>query len=324
MKRQTAEAIARTAAMLRRADDNGIGERFHLQWSRDYWRKKMDALLSILAIYGDLAERASGRVVVDYGGGLGILTIMLKETGFAGEVVYNDIKPEVRDDAELLWAEVGVAPDWISLGDTPEMVEGLRGLPVEAVVSYDVLEHIYVLPDHYKALSSLEQAAVNLRVIHASGANAYNRRYVRWVAPIHKEHEKRYLKRRCEIIHDANPEIHASGLTALGKLTRGMTRSGIEKAARLGRGAFSMRHPTNTCDPDTGEWAENLMTHDYIKDAVERGGFDSVKIEPGTFGQYHGTPLRRLAKRALNTFIRRSPWGGMSLAPYFIVTAERD
>ena len=65
---------------------------------------------------------------------------------------------------------------------------------INAIIFYDVLEHIYNVESHFKKLGALSDG--KYRVVYASGANMINQNYVRCVtnAPIEAEYTNRARK----------------------------------------------------------------------------------------------------------------------------------
>ena len=77
-------------------------------------------------------------------------------------------------------------------------------------------------------------------------------------------------------------------------------------------------HPTNTCDPLTGNWAERMMDpHSLVNDASQYG--IDLEVLPGLWSLDKGRPLKNAFKRVSNIGISLSKTGGLSHAPYYIL-----
>ncbi len=276
--------------------------------------------------------------IVDYGGGIGVLSMLAKESG-VGRVIYNDIIECRREDAEAIAREVGVGPDDFHCGDADDLVRFLneQAVHVDAVVAYDVFEHIYSIDDHYRSLRALNDGKAPSRIIHGSGANIYSRSYVDWVTPIQVEAEcsdsdgkESFRNIRAGIIrayaNSHSLEISPEKVDELSIATRGMNSEDVEgcveAAATTGALPEPPGHPTNTCHPHTGSWCERLMEHDAVAATIEAEGY-SVSIGPGRHTIAPGSGFRHWLKLTLmNTAIRTLGRRGMYLAPHYIVIAH--
>jgi len=119
-------------------------------------------------------------VIVDYGGGSGILSFLAKETGI-GTVIYNDIYDVSCNDVTLLSRILELPLDHIVCGDIDEVISYLyrNHISIDCITSYDVLEHIYNVELHFRKLRSLSER--HFRLVYASAANMLNQNYVRGV-----------------------------------------------------------------------------------------------------------------------------------------------
>ena len=83
--------------------------------------------------------------VIDYGGGSGIMSLLAKEMGI-GKVIYNDIYDVSCDDIEITAKKLDLKLDHIVCGGIECLISHIQehDLRVDAIVSYDVIEHIYI------------------------------------------------------------------------------------------------------------------------------------------------------------------------------------
>jgi hypothetical protein len=317
------------------------------EYNQRYLGDKVVALESELDLYGRLLYLSLNNnrvlpenfVLVDYGGGSGLLSFLATEMGI-GTVIYNDIYDVSCVDIGFISHALGLKLERIVCGDVDELISYLQAnsISIHAITSYDVLEHIYDVEDHFKKLRLI--SSDNFRIVYASGANPENPRYLRYVKKqqIEAEFQTRskkwgnkecetlqaYLEERKNIISAYAPDLSRELIEQLARSTRGLIKRDIEKCIdefRLqGDVSYFINHPTNTCDPYTGSWCEHLMELDWLEQIVRDAGF-VVKILVGRYG-VSGTLLKKSAKLFLNSVIPLLGRRGMVIAPYFVVYAD--
>ena len=340
-----AQAEGRLRRKLRRLDTASLGLS---EYNQRYLQGKLKGLGRELRVYGTLLRLAvegahkapEEMVLVDYGAGCGVSSLLALEAGI-GTVIYNDIYDVSCADVGRLSRAMGFRLEHVVCGDADDVFAYLRlhGVAADAFVSYDVLEHIYDVRDHFGALAT--GSARPFFVVYGSGANPANRRYVRAVSKMQREaefearekkwgHKERdtlqsFLEVRTEMIRSYAPDLAAETVDRLARATRGLIRSDIERCVdefcAEGRISYRIDHPTNTCDPHTGNWCEHIMDLPWLEGVVRDAGF-SVELIPGRHG-----PGGWIRDRALN-WLRNAGIAvlgrrGLFLAPYYIVCAER-
>lgn len=317
------------------------------EYNRKYFGNKLNNLESVLQLYSyhllwglflanlDLQDCTC----VDYGGGCGILSLLAKELGI-GTVVYNDIYDVSCQDAQCIASSVHLDADHYVCGDISELSNYVRAkrLEVCTIVSYDVIEHIYNLNDFISKLPGIPNKS--LSIVFGSGANAHNyltrRRLMKKQIQCeffdrqrvwgHKERDslRSYFDIRRDILTALAPELSSAEVRRMATLTRGLMRDDIAKVLEeyrsTGRIFYGPDHPTNTCDPYTGNWAERLMKVGDIKDMVTRAGF-KARILNGYYGSGRGL-IRNLRNNLLNVLISSFRDEGLRIAPYFMVYAK--
>ncbi len=307
-----------------------------------------DAVASAHTFSFLLSKALSGRdpvrkpfVFVDFGGGSGIVSFLAKALGIE-QVIYVDIYDVSCRDAALLGERLGWKPDVILCGGMPELLQYLdrSRTCVNAFCSFDVIEHIYDIREFFRQAGQIP--GNNLRLLLTSGANIRNPRTrqrlmraqktaeftERTAAWGHKERDtmRSFLDIRREMICSAAPGLTGEEIEHLARLTRGLNRDDIEACVReyLEKGDFVYRpaHPTNTCDPYTGNWSEQLMDQSMLKKWLREEGFQ-VKIQSGYYGK-SGRGLKFVAKALVNRLIFLSGHWGLFLAPYYILDARKE
>jgi hypothetical protein len=317
------------------------------EYNQRYLGEKIRSAKGMLELYGRLLYLSAIRTevplecfaLVDYGGGSGCLSFLAKEAGF-GTVIYNDIYDVSCCDVSLLSNIFRLPLDHVVCGDIDELISYLRvkSISVNAITSYDVLEHLYDVESHFKKLGSLSDD--QFRVVYASGANIENPWYVHTVrkTQIRAEYENRekkwgqkerdspkaYLDIRKEIIFSYSPDLSSEQVEQLSRWTRGLTKPDIEKCVdeyrKRGSITYHPDHSTNTCDPFTGNWCERLMDTRWLQQLLNDAGF-SVQILTGYYS-VSGSLLKKGIKFFLNAAIWLMGRRGMVIAPYYVVYAD--
>lgn len=318
------------------------------EYNQRYLGRHIHNARAILQLYGRLLHLSLGRssvslerfVLVDYGGGSGVLSFLAKEMGI-GTVIYNDIYNVSCADVKLLSNNFGLPLDHVVCGDIDELISYLRvnSISVDAITSCDVLEHIYDVESHFKRLATLSDG--QFRVVYASGANIENPWYVnditnKQIEAEYKNREKKwghkerdclraYLDVRKEIISDYAPDLSSEQVEQLSRSTRGLIKSDIKKCVDEYRHQGNMTYRpdplTNTCDPYTGNWCEHLMSTRWLQQVLENAGF-LAEILVGYYSMSGSLPKKGV-KLLLNAAIRLLGRRGMFIAPYYIVCADR-
>ncbi|MGI9598299.1 MAG: hypothetical protein ACR2QK_19200 [Acidimicrobiales bacterium] len=275
--------------------------------------------------------------LIGVGGGLGTLTLLARELGI-GTVVYNDIYDTACRDAQVVAERLGLEADHYAPGDLGDLVAETErlGLDVDAVGSYDVIEHVYDIDSYMTGLAGLP--GPRLSIAMASGANMYNRRYRNWIMPFQRQCEfegrtadadhyerdtvRAYVDIRRDMITATGPDLAEAEVERLVTHTRGLRQEDIERATQ----AFVERrelppvidHPTNTCDPFTGNWQEHLMNPDELVELLRGQGYEAG-WQSGYFQARSPNPAKRTAARVINFGIRCFNRAGIRLAGYYLV-----
>jgi hypothetical protein len=279
--------------------------------------------------------------MVDLGGGTGLQSLLALESG-VGHVTYSDIYDVAANDAARLAEALGLHIDRVIVGDTELLVAALNGATddVDAIVSYDVIEHIYDVAGHFHSISGLRYR--DLHLTYGSGANSANPRYVRQVRRTqnrveyqtrpeewgHKDRDslRGYVDIRRDIVRRAAPDLPDAAVDDLAKRSRGLMDGDIERLVvnpyLAGRPTYRPSHPSNTCDPITGNWCEQLLDFDWIVSAAANAGL-VASIGAGRYSMA-GSLKEDLVRQTLNAGIATLGAQGIRLAPFYVVTCERS
>jgi len=279
--------------------------------------------------------------LLELGGGTGLQSLLAIEAG-VGHVTYNDIYDGSCRDVTSIAKAVGLEIPTVICGDAPELVDAINtsDRAPDQIVSYDVLEHIYDISSHFREMAKLN--GVDLRLFYASGANAYNPRYVHQVkkiqiqvdqsgqeaTPGHKDRDSilPYRQIRYSFIKKAAPHLDDETIRELAGKSRGLRIGDLEAAVLTpylkGLPTYEPSHPTNTCDPMTGNWCEQLLSFEDIGSMANASG---LQAQFG-FGQYamSGHRPQDFVRRSLNVAMGMIGRYGLRLAPYYSVSLTRD
>ena len=322
-------------------------------YNKRYFGDKLRNLQKVLQLYSYILALSlkkskiplSNFVFLDYGGGSGILSLLAKELG-VGTVIYNDIYNVSCHDAEVIAGLIGNKADYYVHGDIDDVLGFLKinNLDCNAVGSYDVIEHIYDIKYYFRKIVLLSKSS--LKICLSSGANTFNplirRKIIKKQLEAesvdreriwgHKERDclKSYLKIRKEMICDylqiLNKQLSEKKISQLAMKTRGLIRADIKKYIDeyLKKETYPpvLGHPTNTCDPYTGNWAENLMDPYYLATILKTLGFQ-VKVLNGFYGTSKNA-VKTILGKVLNIIIKINKKQGIRFAPFYTLYAERD
>jgi hypothetical protein len=165
-------------------------------------------------------------VLVDHGGGTGVLGLLAKEAGVA-TVVYNDINRKFVETARAVGQAICVRHDHYVEGGIDRLINYMAkaSLKPTVIVSYDVIEHIYDMDEFLRKVAGLSAGPFGL--LMSSGANLFNPRYVFTVPPKQTKAERHWRSIRRDIIIKHAPWLDAGAIQFLTKASRGMAAEDI-------------------------------------------------------------------------------------------------
>lgn len=253
---------------------------------------------------------ARAEVLIDYGGGHGLLSCLGKEAGYS-HVIYNDIFDLSCRDAKVVGESLGCAADSYVCGDVDAVfgVMGRNEARSLGLVSVNVIEHIYDLDTFFAKAKQL--TAGPLRMVMSTSANTLNPLVRRRHFQQHREWEftdgphpnssprdsvRAFLSLRREIVGARGIGLSGTEIDTLAELTRGLKRDDIESCVveyqASGKLPPKPHHPTNTCDPITGSWQERLLESGEVRTAIQER--DAVVVSIG--GYYGGKGRSRFSR----------------------------
>ena len=313
-------------------------------------RDKREVLTAYLQIYtyvlswGISSSKTpySKLTVLEYGGGIGLISMLAKELG-VGTVIYNDIYDVSHVGAQHLAGLLGLRAEHYVLGDVDDVIgySESRKLHLDAVVSFDVIEHIYDIDAFLTRLASFP--GPRLKIVMASGANMYSPPCAKKIMAFQRQCElqgreatfgfydrdalRPYVEIRREIIRRACSTLTPQEVETLATRTRGMREDDIVRAVTKYREQRvlpkELPHPTNTCDPYTGNWQEHLMEPSELVGVLSRAGFHADWFS-GYFSGRHGSIVRRAFAKVGNAVIGLLDKRAIRLGKFYTLYAVKD
>jgi len=261
-------------------------------------------------------------VIMDYGAGVGSLYLLAKMIG-CKKVLYNDLLEHWKDHAFLIAQAINIDLDEWIVGDIETTLQILQHKQIECdiITSRNVIEHIYKLDVFYKTVHHWQPNAL---VYSSTTANFYNPAMNIKHVLLHKRIEKVYLQKRIQLITAHNPQLNSGQVEQLAKQTKGYNVADLYAAvdAFVSKGTPPVKgyYYTNTCEPDWGIWAENILPFGIHKKMIRAGNMQAG-FRPGFWDTHYSKPWKNVLSRGLNSLIRGLPFTGYLLAPFIYVIA---
>jgi hypothetical protein len=259
--------------------------------------------------------------VVDYGGGCGFLSILARAVGF-GRVIYIDLNPLSVEAVGIIGREAGIVPSLILEGDSSTLVTWCReqNIRPHLLISTDVIEHIYNLQPFFADLHSLNPA---MQMVFTTASTPYNpvvkRRLHRFMQACETGslENPNYFTRRKQFILDNYPQLSAEKTELWAINTRGLIFTDMRRAIETGR----LPHPIdtyNTCDPETGNWAERILPISAYEQITAPYGYN-LSVSKGFYNTGRRNLLFALFFRFLNCIIRCTGPLGLRISPFLFL-----
>ncbi len=275
--------------------------------------------------------------LLDYGAGCGSICLLAKALGI-GCVIYSDIYEVSCRDASILGQALGLRADHYVTGELNEVIRYMadRDLSCNVLASNACIEHIYNIEAFFEHLPMIP--AKKLYFWLSTGANPLRPRTLRLLAQGavqaefqdrekqwgHKERDttESFMSIRKRIIGEEAGHLTAEEIQVLARKTRGLRQDDIRKTVHtyLQSGCMPKdpEHPTNTCDPWTGNWAERLMDPFYLSAVLTKNGA-ATQVAPLYWGNDSRSSLKRCVKAGMNLFMSYFPKYGLRFSPGYIL-----
>ena len=270
-----------------------------------------------------LNKKPGDIVFLDYGAGVGTLFLLAKLTG-CKKVIYSDHLDDWRKSAEIIANATGIEINSYLVNDYRECLEELKRQEIhcDIIASRNVVEHIYNLSDFFKAVHDYQPAAL---IFSSTTANIKNPGSVLRHRMIHKRWEKEYLPLRRKIIAEIAPNLNESEYNILAEKTRGLAMQDLKAAVENFIKDKSIPDPskfrTNTCQPENGLWAENLLSFEeyikYINPAIYK-----ISFQPGFWDTHYSKTWKNIVGKTFNTIKNLGRTAAFAVAPFIYIIAE--
>lgn len=296
------------------------------EYSRTYILRMMPSIDYYLQIYEccirkvlcEISKPASEMVVVDYGGGHGFMSCLLKKMGF-GKVIYIDFNPLAISTVKAVSATLGYGPDEVLEGGSDVLRAWCanNGVVPQVLFGMDVIEHVYRLDDLFSDLVSINP---KMRMVFTTGSTPYNpivSRRLRRVMISDELGKNGFLDQRRAHIAQHFPNMDEAMLNHWASRTRGLTFSDTLSAVENGW-ADLPSDPYNTCDPATGSWTERILPIKEYQRLVEACGLQ-VSVDSG-FYNTHRSGIKKILSVLLNILLYCNCF--RMFAPFIILSIE--
>lgn len=343
--KQISNAIQRLSSKLHELDLEKLAIS---EYNRQYLKRYIDQYAFYMSIYSQLFSKAishlkkpiSESVFVDYGGGCGMLSFIAYEMGFK-KIIYNDIYPVSVADVKMISIALEIKIGHFIEGDIDPFVQKVNkeNIKPDLICSFDVLEHIYDLEKWFHTIAKIHH---NFSLLFMTNANALNPIIARRLKKLQIKAENEgltktkgwkeidestsFLALRKNIISSKFPELHGEVIELLSAKTRGLRKEDIEKVIKdyieTGKIVYRIDHPTNTCDPYTGNWTEHLIDLKHLKDTVIKNNllFD---ISNSYYG-YSKNKMLNFPKFLINQLIKILGKRHLFLSPTYTLEIQKN
>lgn len=262
-------------------------------------------------------------VVMEYGAGMGSLYLLTNMVG-CKMVIYDDIEPRMTDGAKSVAAFLNIRIDHFICGDHHYAIDYMKqyGIQCDIILSRNVIEHIYDLDDFYGSMAAAQPDAI---LYFSTTANYYNPMMYAFHYYVHRKFEKIYAPRRAEMIREIIPEISTSDLSRLAKASRGLAMQDFKNAVTAFRDKKTMPDPsrfyTNTCDPESGMWQENLLKESDYRRIITSKGY-TLHYRGAFWDTHYSSSFKNFITKGLNSITRAlGPAKGVYTSPFVYIIA---
>jgi hypothetical protein len=308
----------------------------HYQQNLNFYLDSYSQLL--LKAVSKLDIPVNKAVFLDYGGGSGLLSYLAVAMGF-NKVVYNDLYEISVHDVKVISQKLQLTIDEFIVGDIKQVTESLNKTKIhpDLICSFDVLEHIYDLNEWFMQLKGFQHAFKLFFITHANGRNPFiNRRLKNMQIKAELHDRKReegwkeidlhtsFLNERKKIIAQHFSQLTEDDINKLATLTRGLKENDMKDEVSYyithGEMKYNIAHPTNTCDPYTGNWTEKIIDTKSLCSFINSLGF-TCNIS-NSFYPYSEKRILNVPKYLLNLIIRLMGRTNLFFSPAYTIEVE--
>jgi len=316
-------------------------------YNRVYLKNYIDNYDFYMSIYTQLLSKSINKLnkpisestFIDYGGGCGMLSYLAKELGFKS-VIYNDIYQTSVADTHIIAEALNLKIDHFICGDVEFFVSEINKQQIrpDLICSFDVLEHIYKLEEWFNLITKIKCRFDLLFMTHANSQNPFITNRLKKLQ-INAEYDgikksagwkeidlnTSYYEARKNIIIEKFHHLNDGQIELLAKKTRGLRKDDIEKVVRhfinTSEISYQIKHPTNTCDPFTGNWAEHLIDLKQLKNIIIKNQL-TVEIT-NSFYSYSNNKLLNIPKYLINFIIKVLGKNHLIFSPTYTIEIQK-
>jgi 2-polyprenyl-3-methyl-5-hydroxy-6-metoxy-1,4-benzoquinol methylase len=332
MKRRKLTGISRTlATKLQSVDYDTLPIS---DYNKRYIRRMRPSLPYYLEIYARCICKGIRSVeipppeltLIDYGGGSGFLSLLAKEAGVK-QVVYIDLNPQSVETVKVLKQQLNTGPDTVLQGGSDTLADecNARQITPQLLIATDLIEHIY---DLERFFSDLYRINPEMEMIFTTASNPYN--------PVIKHRLRKFMQdcesgkavtpgyyiRRKTFIKGTYPDMPEEQVEAWSQCTRGLTYEDIGKTIDINHRPVP-EDKYNTCDPETGNWAERILSIRYYKELLGLYSY-GLTVQKGFYNIHRGNVFASFLFRCANALVRYSGPLGLFLAPYITLRCSSE
>jgi precorrin-6B methylase 2 len=307
-----------------------------LRYKVHYTQVYMQVLQKLLRHTG---KQPHDLVFIDYGTGNGLLALFASVAGFT-QVIAVDADERFLHAAQTTANALNITNIQFIQATEDSFGEKIKLNQPAVLAGTDVVEHIYNLEQFFQELKELKQVEALVFTTASNPENPFiTTRYKR----MHLKEELyggdagdrhlfgdahvSFLSMRKKIIAAYQPQLSDAVLNQLASATRGLRRDDILKyvdaytiTAEIQN---AVSHPTNTCHPETGSWAERMLELNEFDSLFKSHGFQ-WQVSKGFYDDHKGSTAKRVLTSLLNSFVNKVPYLGMKLAPFIFLEGKRE
>ncbi|GHU75587.1 hypothetical protein FACS189414_0110 [Bacteroidia bacterium] len=299
----------------------------------DYNKEYIRRIVPVLPYYMEIYARClsygtrsitcplSETTLIDYGGGNGFLSILAKAIGI-GQVIYIDLNPLSVEAVKIIGREADLIPSLVLEGDSTTLTAYClkHEIRPHLLISTDVIEHIYNLQPFFADLHALNPT---MQMVFTTASTPYNpvvkRRLHRFMQACETGslEDPNYFTLRKQFLLNNYPHLRAEEIELWATHTRGLTYPDMRLAVESGQ----LPHPTdpyNTCNPETGNWAERILPISAYRQLTSPYGY-TLTVSKGFYNIHRQSPLKALFFRLLNSMIRYAGSLSLRISPFLFI-----
>ena len=269
--------------------------------------------------------------ILDFGTGNGMLALFAKYCGCAN-VYACDVDADFLAAAQKLSEQLNLPINKFIKGGLEEVKFELKGAHLSAIISTDVIEHIYDLPDFFNSMSEINPEMISVMTTASNPKNKWKVKQLKKLQirdeefgysgnDIETEGHASYLSLRKEIIKDAFKNISPKNLNSLAIATRGLIKDDILKSTNNYLETGKLPIPAddfNTCHPESGSFTERIVSFQDYEKIYTNAGFH-LKIKTGFYNNT-GSLKHKLVNGLLNSLLK---FFKFKISPFIILVGYK-